>query len=51
MDRVGDDVGGAEVVAWLVAALDVGADVVCVVGGGGGAVVGVCPASGGLPVT
>jgi len=52
VDFVGDDVGGEEVVAWLVGALDVGEGVVRrVVGGGGGAVVGECPASGGSPVT
>jgi hypothetical protein len=68
---VGEDVGGVDVVGSLVGALDVGADVERVVGGGdavvgaldggadvvrvvgsgGGAVVGVCPTSGGSPVT
>jgi hypothetical protein len=51
---VGDDGDeGADDVGRLVGSLDVGAeDVVLVLfGGGGGAVVGACPASGGLPVT
>ena len=48
---VGDDGGGAEEVGWLVGALDVGADEVwCVLGGGGGRV-GAWPACGGVPVT
>jgi hypothetical protein len=49
---VADDDGGADVVALVVGALDVvGADVVRRVVGGGGGGAGLCPDSGGSPVT